>query len=265
MGISRSSVRYQRKKSTDEPLRDQIRQLARRYPRYGYRRVTALLNRERLDQAKPLLNAKRVYRLWRSESLAVPTKKRRPKRKGGQVPRTAKKPNHIWTYDFMHDATRRGRKIKILTLVDEFTRESLAIEARPRLKGKDVIKALKKVVDRRGMPTYIRSDNGPEFIAKSVKQWLKAQGIQTHYIDPGSPWQNAYGESFNGRVRDECLNLWWFHSLGEAQVILESWRKQQQRRAAPFEFENENARRVCCGMGTENTNKGRTGFTSNPT
>jgi len=219
----RSSVRYQPGSSADGPLLEKITKLAERYPRFGYRRVTALLNREREPGQQPI-NHKRVHRLWKAASLAVPTKKRRKKRLGGHVPRKAVTPNHVWTYDFMHDATQSGRKLKILTMIDEYTRESLAIVVNNRLNGADVITALSKAIAQRGAPAFIRSDNGPEFIAKNVRKWLQANAIETHYIDPGSPWQNAFGESFNGRVRDECLNQWAFHTAQEARVILKAWR-----------------------------------------
>lgn len=211
------------KKSNEETLRTRIRELAERHPRFGYRRITALVNRKHQGN-KESVNHKLVYRIWKEEGLRVPIKKRRQKRQGSQVPRKAQGPGHVWTYDFMHDATQSGGKLKILTLIDEFTRESLAIKVGRRLSSKEVIETLQQAIEHQGVPAYIRSDNGPEFVAKKVQDWVKSRGFSTHYINPGSPWQNAYGESFNGRLRDECLNLWSFHSLPEARAILKTWR-----------------------------------------
>ncbi len=138
----------------------------------------------------------------------------------------ATQPNHVWTYDFVHDACANGQRLKILTLTDEFTRESLAIEVATRLSARQAIQVLERVIRVRGTPGYVRSDNGPEIIARAVQGWLQQQHIQTAYIEPGSPWQNAYGESFNGRLRDECLNMEWFRNLPEAQVVIARWRRE---------------------------------------
>lgn len=132
----------------------------------------------------------------------------------------------MWTYDFVHDACANGQRLKILTLIDECTRESLAIEVATRMNAQQVIQVLERVIGVRGTPVYIRSDNGPEFIARAVQRWLKQRYVQTAYIEPGSPWQNAYGESFNGRLRDECLNMEWFRNLQEAQVVIAGWHRQ---------------------------------------
>jgi putative transposase len=137
----------------------------------------------------------------------------------------ATRPNQVWTYDFVHDACANGQRLKILTLTDEFTRESLAIEVATRMRASQVIGVLERVLCVRGTPAYLRSDTGPEFVAQAVQRWLRKQQIQTAYIDPGSPWQNAYGESFNGRLRDECLNMEWFRNLREAQVVIAGWRR----------------------------------------
>jgi transposase InsO family protein len=141
------------------------------------------------------------------------------------VPQEATHPNHVWTYDFVFDTTSDGRTLKFLTLVDEFTRECLAIKVERRLAAKAVIEILEQVFAERGMPEYLRSDNGPEFIAKAIQGWLKQRQVKTHYIEPGSPWQNAYGESFNGKFRDECLNMEVFYSLAETTTIVEMWRR----------------------------------------
>lgn len=175
-----------------------------------------------------MVNVKRVYRIWRLERLSVPCWRPRRRRADRKVcrPIQATRPNQVWTYDFVHDSCANGQRLKILTLTDEFTRESLAIEVASRMRAPQVISVLDRVISVRGTPGYIRSDNGPEFIARSVQRWLKQQHIQTAYIEPGSPWQNAFGESFNGRLRDECLNMEWFRNLQEAQVVIARWRRQ---------------------------------------
>ncbi len=140
-------------------------------------------------------------------------------------PIQATRPNHVWTYDFVHDACANGQRLKILTLTDEFTRESLAIEVATTIRAADVLAVLEQVMRQRGVPGYLRSDNGPEFVAHAVQRWLRTQQVQTMYIAPGSPWQNAYGESFTGRLRDECLNLEWFRNVAEAKVVIGRWRQ----------------------------------------
>ncbi len=174
------------------------------------------------------MNVKRVHRIWRQERLSLPSRRPRRRRADRKVcrPIAATRPNQVWTYDFVHDACANGQRLKILTLTDEFTRESLAIEVAPRMRAQQVIQVLDRVLRERGAPGYVRSDNGPEFIAQAVQRWLKQRHIQTAYIEPGSPWQNAYGESFNGRLRDECLNMEWFRNLQEAQVVIARWRRQ---------------------------------------
>jgi putative transposase len=223
--ISRSSLGYRprlRRRLRDQQLVAQLREIARKHPRYGYRRAHALLCR-----SGTRVNVKRVHRLWRRERLSVSCRKprrRRPDRKE-MPPLVATHPNHVWTYDFVHDACANGQRLKLLTLTDEFTRESLAIEVTTSMRARGVVGVLERVIRERGAPAYLRSDNGPEFVAHAVKQWLRVQQVQTAYIEPGSPWQNAYGESFNGRLRDECLNLEWFRSVLEARVIIGAWRR----------------------------------------
>jgi putative transposase len=197
--------------------------LARQYGRYGYRRITALLR-----QAGWLVNKKRVARIWRREGLKVP--QRQPKRgrlwlnDGSCVRLRPERPDHVWAYDFVEDRTHDGRKIRMLNIVDEYTREALAIRVARRLNSADVIDALSDLFILRGVPAHIRSDNGPEFIAKAVQGWIKAVGAQTAYITPGSPWENGYVESFNARLRDELLNGEIFYSLKEAKVLISSRR-----------------------------------------
>lgn len=199
-----------------------LRAIARKHPRYGYRRAHALVCR-----AVPGVNVKRVHRLWRQEQLSVPCRRPRRRRPDKKEVRLleATRPNQVWSYDFVHDSCATGQRLKILTVTDEFTRESLAVEVATRLRARDVIVVLDRLVRQRGAPVALRSDNGPEFVAQAVQRWLGARQVQTAYIAPGSPWQNGYGESFNGRLRDECLNLEWFQSVAEARVVIEAWRR----------------------------------------
>lgn len=198
--------------------------LAQTYGRYGYRRITALLG-----QAGWSVNAKRVQRIWRREGLKVPQKQ--PKRgrlwlnDGSCVRLRAERSNHVWSYDFVEDRTHDGRKFRMLCVIDEFTREALAIRVKRRLNSTDVLETLADLMILRGPPAYVRSDNGPEFIATTLREWIAAVGSQTAYIEPGSPWENGYCESFNSKLRDELLNGEIFFSLAEAQVLIESWRR----------------------------------------
>ncbi len=224
--MSHSSLRYRsrdQRRTQNQHLAEQLRVIARKHPRYGYRRVHALVRRE-----LPMVNVKRVHHIWRQEGLSLPTRRPRRRRADRKVCRLieATRPNQVWTYDFVHDSCANGQRLKILTLTDEFTRESLAIEVASRISARQVIQVLDRVIRERGTPSYVRSDNGPEFVARAVQQWLKQRHVQTAYIEPGSPWQNAYGESFNGRLRDECLNMEWFRNLREAQVVIGGWRRQ---------------------------------------
>ena len=219
--IGRSSFRYLAVERDESELISRLLKIARRRKRFGYRRAHALLVREGL-----VVNHKRIERLWRILGLTLPKRRPRKKRKArGGVPLKAVRPNHVWTYDFVFDTTQDGRKLKFLTLVDEFTRESLAIEVGRSISARSVIVVLKRVINKRGAPEFIRSDNGPEFIAEVLRRWLKENRMKTQYIDPGKPWQNAYGESFNGRFRDEFLNVNSFAGLHETRVMTEIWRK----------------------------------------
>ncbi|MPZ15932.1 MAG: IS3 family transposase, partial [Chloroflexi bacterium] len=226
VGQARATERYVPRESADEQaLRARIVALATRFGRYGYRRITALLHREGWR-----VNHKRVERLWRQEGLRVAAKQ--PKRgrlwlaDGSIVRLQAEHPNHVWAYDFVFDRTADGRKLRMLTVVDEYTRECLAIEVGRRLSSQEVLAVLADLCVRRGPPAYIRSDNGPEFVARAVRQWLGRIGVQTLFIEPGSPWENGYIESFNGRLRDEFLNGERFDTLLEAQVLIEAWRHE---------------------------------------
>jgi len=210
----------------DEPiLTNRMIELAKNYGRYGYRRITALLQCEGFR-----VNHKRIERLWRREGLKVPQKQ--PKRKrlwlndGSCVRLRPLYRNHVWSYDFVIDRTHSGRAIRMLTIIDEHTRECLAIEVNRKLNSQNVIDVLSQLFIERGPPEHIRSDNGSEFIAKQVRQWLERHHVGALYIEPGSPWENGYIESFNGKLRDELLNLEIFDTLYEAQVLVERWRRE---------------------------------------
>jgi len=202
-----------------------IIQLASDYGRYGYRRVTALLRGEGW-----LVNHKRVERLWRQEGLKVPQKQ--PKRRrlwladGSCVRLRPTHRDHVWSYDFVMDRTSDGRSFRMLTLIDEHSRECLAIDVARRLTSEDVLERLSDLFVRRGVPTYLRSDNGSEFTATKVREWLSHVGVTTLFIEPGSPWENGYVESFNGKLRDELLAREQFDTLLEAKVLIERWRRE---------------------------------------
>lgn len=199
--------------------------LAGNYGRYGYRRITALLRREGWH-----VNHKRVERIWRLEGLKVPT--RQPKRKrlwlndGSCVRHRPKRRNHVWSYDFLVTRSHDGRAIRILAIIDEFTRECLALEVGRSIRSEDVLAVLCDLFLLRGTPDYIRSDNGSEFTAKTIRDWLGRIGVKTLYIEPGSPWENGYIESFNGKLRDELLNREIFETLLETKVLIEQWRQE---------------------------------------
>ncbi len=221
----------------DSLLADQLKLIASKHLRFGYRRAHALLRREGQQ-----INHKRVARMWRVTGLTLPQRRPRKRRNAERVSlavNTATRPNEVWTYDFVHDWCASGQRLKLLTVVDEFTRESLCIETRTSIKSQAVIAVLNRLIKERGAPTYLRSDNGPELVANRVKQWLACAGIQTLYIKPGSPWQNAFGESFNGRLRDECLNVEWFNNLAEAKIVIEGWRRHynEERPHSSLEYQ----------------------------
>lgn len=201
-------------------LRADIRRLSYKYPRFGYRRIHALL-----QQAGQTVSVRRVRRIRGEEGLQVRKKTRRKRKKGNRpVPEKATAPNHVWTVDFVHDRLSRGSSIRLLTVLDEFTRESLCIRVERRLKGEDVRLTLEALFKDYGIPMYLRSDNGAEFVSRCLQSWLAEQNTKPLFIEPGSPWQNGKCESFNGRFRDECLNMELFDSLKEAQMLVESWR-----------------------------------------
>jgi len=220
----RSTNRHQPLTSVlEERLIKRITELACEYGRYGYRRITALLRAEGFR-----VNHKRVERIWRQEGLKVP--KKQPKRgrlwlnDGSCVRQRAEHPNHLWSYDFVFERTHDNKPLRILTIVDEYTRECLALKSGRRITSEDVVQILADLFIKYGVPAYIRSDNGPEFTAKSIRDWLGRLKVQTLFIEPGCPWENGYIESFNGKLRDELLNREMFYTLTEAEVLLERWR-----------------------------------------
>ena len=200
-------------------------ELTKQYGRYGYRRITALLQSEGFR-----VNHKRIERLWRREGLKVPQKQSKRKRlwfnDGSCVRLRPRYKNHVWSYDFVHDRTHNGKAIRMLTVIDEHTRECLAIEVNRKLNSHNVMDVLSQLFIKKGTPQYIRSDNGSEFIAKQLRCWLKRHWINTLFIEPGSPWENGYIESFNGKLRDELLKREVFDTLFEAQVLIERWRQE---------------------------------------
>lgn len=216
-------ARYEPVKRGDEDiLRQRITELACNYGRYGYRRITALLRAEGY-----CVNHKRVERIWREEGLKVPQKQ--PKRRrlwlndGSCVRLRAEHANHVWSYDFVEDRLSNGRKIRWLNLIDEYTRECLASIPRRSWKHQNIIEVLSGLFLTKGCPEYIRSDNGSEFTANMLKKWLSDLGILTAYIEPGSPWENGYCESFNSKMRDEFLNIEIFDTMYEAEVLTRRW------------------------------------------
>ena len=225
LGQHRSTQRKPRRTADDEAaLTQAVVELARQYGRYGYRRITALLHAEGWG-----CNHKRVERIWRAEGLKVPA--RQPKRgrlwlnDGSCVRLRPERPNHVWAYDFGEGRTRDGRKLRMLNVVDEFSRECLCIRVGRKLGSADVIDVLADLFIARGTPGFVRSDNGGEFTAAAVNGWITGVRASTAYIEPGSPWENGYVESFNGKLRDELLNTEVFNTLAEAKVLIEQWRR----------------------------------------
>jgi putative transposase len=220
--LARSTCRYRLKRESDEEFENQIKELAFAHPRYGSRRVHALLRRN-----GQTVNRKRVVRVWQKCGMQVPrrTRKRKSLREPQPVMPTATRPNEVWTYDFVFDRDAAGRRLKLLTLMDEFTREGLAIRVGRSFKSGQVKEVLREVGAKRGFPQFIRSDNGSEFIAGIIKDFLTENNVKAAYIEPGSRWQNGKGESFNGKFRDECLRMEIFGNWREAVVVAEKWRK----------------------------------------
>ncbi len=221
--VARSTLGYEsRLAKRDAPVVEAMRELAAQYPRFGYRRIQVFLARRGFS-----MSADRAYRLWRQAGLQVP--RRRPRRRvatGRPRPVPATGANEVWAYDFVFDACANGQQLKCLTVIDEFTRESLAIEVAGSIRSGRVIETLSALISVHGAPRYLRSDNGPEFVSKAILKWLHDAGIETALIDPGKPWQNGSNESFNGKFRDECLGMQWFKNRIDAKVVIEGWRRE---------------------------------------
>lgn len=263
LNVSRSWLKYaSRSRKQDDELVGQLMSLAKEHPRYGVRRLHALLRRGGLG-----VNLKRVHRLCTKHGLLLKQKRRR--KRGGigaaaaGVPCRAEHPNQVWAYDFVEDRTETGRKIRILTIVDEFTRECVEVEVEHRMNAKFVAGALTRLFARRGTPSFIRSDNGPEFIAKFLKRVFAVHGVAARHIEPGSPWQNGLNERFNGSLRDECLNLETFHNRDHARALIRLYARQYNEGrphsslgyqtprefAAKWRGENEGRKDGCAGGG----------------
>jgi putative transposase len=241
IGIARSGLEYQSVRAErDTPTLEAMRRLAGQYPRYGYRRIRVFLRREGHPMSRH-----RAHRLWRLAGLQLP--RRRPRRHVSSSrprPVPAYGPNQVWAYDFVFDACADGRQLKCLTVIDEFTRECLAIDVAGSIRSRRVIEVLGRLTSERGAPRFLRSDNGPEFVSRAILEWLADEKIDTALNDPGKPWQNGADESFNGKFRDECLSLEWFRSREEARVVIEVWRRhynhvrphQSLKDLTPIEF-----------------------------
>jgi transposase InsO family protein len=204
-------------------LRQQVRQLAHQHPGYGYRRITVILRREGSS-----VNHKRVHRIWQAEGLQLPRRKPRKRRCGpkGEIIKKAQYRNHVWSYDFLEEHTVRGKRLRILAVIDEYTRECLALMVDRSITSDKVVDLLDWLLLIYGKPQYLRSDNGPELIARKVQDWLAEKNCQTIYISPGSPWENAYIESFIGKFRKECVDRYLFYTLRETRSIIEDWREE---------------------------------------
>ncbi len=222
LSVARSAFRYESRRSkADEPVLLRMRALSEQYPRYGYRRIRIFLERDGFK-----MSADRAHRLWKTAKLQLPRK--RPRRRvavSRPRPLPATSPGHVWAYDFVLDACANGQPIKCLTVIDEWTRECLAIDVASSIRSGRVIEVLSRLVSLHGAPRHLRSDNGPEFVSHAILRWLAQANIETALIDPGKPWQNGTDESFNGRLRDECLTLEWFRNRAEAKIVIETWRQ----------------------------------------
>jgi len=221
MSVARSTLQYEsRLVKRDAPVVTAMHELAGQYPRYGYRRIQVFLERR-----GHVMSADRAHRLWRQCGLQVPRK--RPRRRiatGRPRPLPATGAGYLWAYDFVFDACANGQQLKCLTVIDEFMRECLAIDVAGSIRSGRVIEVLSKLVSVHGAPQYLRSDNGPEFVSRAVLKWLTATNIDTAFIDPGKPWLNGMNESFNGKLRDECLSMQWFKNRVDAKVLIEGFR-----------------------------------------
>ena len=223
LSVARSTWRYRsRLPERDAPALAAMRELAAQYSRYGYRRIQVFLARR-----GQVMSVDRAHRLWRLQGLQVPRK--RPRRRvatGRPRPLPASAMNQMWAYDFVFDACANGQQLKCLTVVDEYTRECLAIDVAGSIRSGRVIEVLAKLISVHGAPKYLRSDNGPEFVSRAILRWLGSENIETAAIDPGKPWQNGLNESFNGKFRDECLAMQWFKNRIDAKILIEEFRRE---------------------------------------
>jgi len=222
LSVARSTLSYEsRLTAKDAPVVAAMRELSAQYPRFGYRRIHVFLGRRGHE-----MSTDRAHRLWRQEGLQVPRK--RPRRRlstGRPRPLLPERINHVWTYDFVFDGCANGQQLKCLTVVDEYSRDCLAIDVAGSIRSGRVIEILARLVSVHGAPQYLRSDNGPEFVATALLRWLSTANIETALIEPGKPWQNGLGESFNGKFRDECLSMEWFRNRTDAKIVIETWRR----------------------------------------
>jgi putative transposase len=219
--ISRSNLYYAHKMPMkDAPVIEAMKVLSGIYPRFGSRRIRIFLQRENIHVGK-----ERCDRLWAKAGLQVPKKRRRKRGGTSMRPLAPATRNSVWSYDFVYDACANGQKLKCLTVVDEYTRECLAIDVSAAIRSSRVIDVLSKLMRIHGLPRYLRSDNGPEFVSKALLEWATKESLQLALIEPGKPWQNGTNESFNGKFRDECLSMEWFRNRLEAKVVIEDWRK----------------------------------------
>ena len=242
--VPRSTIGYEsRLAKKDAPVLEAMHELAGQYPRYGYRRIQVFLERRGIK-----IGVDRTHRLWRLAKLQVPRK--RPRRRvatNRPRPLAPEQAQQVWAYDFVFDGCGNGQQLKCLTVVDEYTRECLAIDVKGSIRSRQVIEVLSRLVSTHGSPRYLRSDNGPDFFSRAVLQWLTTASIDTAYIDPGKPWQNGSNESFNGKFRDECLSLEWFPGRINAKITIEDWRKHYNEvrphsslgNKTPLEFKQE--------------------------
>jgi len=223
VGIARSTKRRPSGRIEEAKLVRRVHELTERYPRYGYRKIHAILRSE-----GTAIGRDRLRLIRKREGLQVALKQRKRRRAGkstSDVDRALYR-NHVWSYDFVADQTIDGRRLRFLTVIDEFTREAIWIETARLLNSHDVVRVLGQLIESRGHPTVIKSDNGPELVAQHLQDWIEQRGIETKYIEPGSPWQNGHNESFNGVLRDGCLNRWTFLSVREARLVVETWRRE---------------------------------------
>ena len=220
LSISRSYLGYQHKMvGKDKPIIESMKRLSAEYPRFGSRRIRIFLARE-----GTVLSKGKCTRIWAKAALQVPKKRRRKAKHKMTRPLAPATMNAVWSYDFMYDACANGQKIKCLTVIDEYTRECLAIDVAGSIRSARVIDVLTRLMSVHGVPNYLRSDNGPEFVSLALLNWVKESSLNLALIDPGKPWQNGTNESFNGKFRDECLSMEWFRNRTEAKVVIEDWR-----------------------------------------